>query len=145
SHEEQLMLMSLWCLAPSPLMLGGNLPDNTQWDLDLVSNDEVLAVDQDSLVKPATRVSQQGPPNARTEVWVRELKDGNRAVGLFNRSGNATEVTLNWDEAALAGKWIVRDLWQHKDLGAFDAKLALQVPAHGAVLLKLSPASNGKE
>ena len=145
SHEEQLMLMSFWCLAPSPLMLGGNLPDNTQWDLDLVSNDEGLAVDQDCLVKPATRVSQQSPPNARTEVWVRELKDGSRAVGLFNRSGNATEVTLNWDEAALSGKWTVRDLWQHKDMGAFDAKLALQVPAHGAVLLKLSPASNGKE
>ncbi len=141
THDEQIMLMSFWCLAPSPLMLGGNLPDNTQWDLNLISNDEVLALDQDPLVKPATRVSQQGAPNARTEVWVRELKDGNRAAGLFNRSGNATEVTLNWDEAKLSGKWTARDLWQHKDLGIFDTKLALQVPAHGAVLLKLSPAS----
>ena len=137
--------MSFWCLAPSPLMLGGNLPDNTPWDLGLISNDEVLAVNQDSLVKPATRVSQQGPANARTEVWVRELKDGNRAVGLFNRSGNAAEVTLNWDEAALSGKWIARDLWQHKNLGKCDTELALQVPAHGAVLLKLSPASKGRE
>jgi alpha-galactosidase len=122
-------------------MLGGNLPDNTQWDLDLITNDEVLAVDQDSLVKPAKRVSQQGPPNARTEVWIRELKDGSLAVGLFNRGGNATEVTLNWDEAALSGKWIVRDLWQHKDLGNFDGKIAMQVPAHGAILLKLNPAT----
>ena len=101
----------------------------------------MLALDQDPLVKPATRVSQEGPPNARTEVWVRELKDGNRAVGLFNRSENATEVTLNWDEASLSGKWIARDLWQHKNLGKFDTKLTMQVPAHGAVLLKLSPAS----
>ena len=144
SHDEQIMLMSSWCLAPSPLMHGGNLPDNTQWDLDLVSNDEVLALDQDPLVKPAKRVSQQGPPNARTEVWARELNDGSRAVRLFNRGGNATEVTLNWDDAALSGRWAARDLWQHKDLGAFDAKLALQVPSHGAVLLKFSPASKGK-
>jgi alpha-galactosidase len=142
SHDEQIMLMSFWCLAPSPLMLGGNLPDNTQWDLELISNDEVLAVDQDSLGNPAIRVSQQGPSNASTEVWVRELKDGNRAVGLFDRGGNAAEVTLNWDEAALSGKWIARDLWQHKNLGTFDRKLVLQAPAHGAVLLKLSPASN---
>ncbi len=139
THDEQIMLMSFWCLAPSPLMLGGNLPDNTQWDLDLISNDEVLALDQDPLVKPAKRISQQGPPNARTEVWVRELKDGSRAVGLFNRGSGGAEATLNWDEAALSGRWTARDHWQHKDLGAFDAKLALQVPAHGAMLLKLVP------
>jgi alpha-galactosidase len=137
THDEQIMLMSFWCLAPSPLMLGGNLPDSTQWDLDLISNDEVLALDQDPLVKPATRVNQQGPWNARTEVWVRELKNGSRAVGLFNRSGNASEVAVNRDEAGISGKWTARDLWQHKDLGTFDAKLTFTVPAHGAVLLKL--------
>ena len=104
----------------------------------------MLALDQDPLVKPAKRVSQLGAPNARTEVWVREPKEGNQAVGLFNRGGNATEATLNGDEATLTGKWIVRDLWQHENLGILDAKLTLQVPAHGAVLLKLSPASNGK-
>ena len=145
SHDEQMMLMSFWCLAPSPLMLGGNLADNTQWDLDLLSNDEVLALDQDSLVKPATRVSRQVSPNARTEVWVRELKDGNRAVGLFNRSGTATEVNLNWDEAGLSGEWSARDLWQHKNLGTFDTKFALEMPAHGAVLLKFSPTSKRKK
>ena len=117
------------------------MPDNTPWDLSLITNDEVLALDQDPLVKPATRVHQQGPPNAGAEVWVRELKDGNRAAGLFNRTENATEVTLNWNEASLSGKWIARDLWQHKNLGSFDRKLTLQVPAHGAVLLKLTPAS----
>jgi len=142
SHDEQIMLMSFWCLAPSPLMLGGNLPDNTPWDLSLLTNDEVLALDQDPLVKPATRVQQEGPPDARTEVWVRELKNGNRAAGLFNRSERAAEITLNWDAASLSGKWVARDLWQHKDLGKFDTKLTLQVPSHGAVLLKLTPASS---
>jgi hypothetical protein len=141
SHDEQILLMSFWCLAPSPLMLGGNLPDNAPWDLSLLTNDEVLALDQDPLVKPATRVSQEGPPKARTEVWVRELKDGNRAVGFFNRGEKAADVTLHWDEGSFSGKWIARDLWQHKNLGKFDTKLTMQVPAHGAVLLKLAPAS----
>jgi hypothetical protein len=140
THDEQITLMSFWCLAPSPLMLGGNLPDNTQWDLDLITNDEALAVDQDSLAKPAVRVSNQGEQNARTEVWVRELKDGSRAVGLFNCGDKDAEVTFYWDEAKLVGMWTARDLWQHKDLGVFDAKLTMRVPAHGAVLLKLRPA-----
>ena len=141
THDEQITLMSFWCLAPSPLMLGGNLPDNTQWDLDLITNDEVLAVDQDPLVNPAKRISQQGTRNARTEVWVRDLKDGSRAAGLFNRGNEAMEVVLNWNDAALSGKWVARDLWKHTDLGEFNDKISLQVPAHGSVLLKLTPVS----
>ena len=140
THDEQITLMSFWCLAPSPLMLGGNLPDNTPWDLDLITNDEVLALNQDPLVKPAARVSQRGEPNARTEVWIRELNDGSRGAALFNRGDKVMEVVLDWNDASLSGKWVARDLWQHRDLGEFNGKLALQVPAHGGVLLKLSPA-----
>ena len=60
SRDEQITLMSFWCLAPSPLMLGGNLPDNTDWDLALITNDEVLAVNQDPLANPAARVTSIG-------------------------------------------------------------------------------------
>lgn len=145
SHDEQTTLMSFWCLAPSPLMLGGNLPDNTPWDLDLITNDEVIALDQDALVKPAVRISQQGTrggrgtPSSLTEVWVRELKDGSRAVGLFNRGEQATQVTFNLNDAKFSGTWTARDLWQHKDLGNTDANIMQQVPPHGSVLLKLNP------
>jgi len=121
-------------------MLGGNLPDNTPWDLDLITTDEVLSLDQDALAQPATRISQVGAPASRTEVWVRPLKDGNRAAGLFNRGTSAADVTLNWEDAKLTGKWVARDLWQHKNLGTFDAKITLQVSPHGSVLLKLNPA-----
>jgi len=136
---EATTLISFWCLAPSPLMLGGNLPDNTPEDLALITNDELLAIDQDPLAQPAARVSQQSSPAGRTEVWVRTLKDGSRAVGLFNRGETASDVALTWNDAKLSGKWTVRDLWQHKDLGPQEAQLALPVPPHGAVLLKLSP------
>ena len=145
THDEQTTLISFWCLAPSPLMLGGDLPDNTDWDLGLITNDEVLAIDQDPLARPAARVSQKGTPGGRgtqstqIETWVRELKDGSRAVGLFNRSEQAAEIPLQWEDAKLTGQWTARDLWQHKDLGAFNNQLAMKVPAHGSVLLKLKP------
>jgi len=139
THAEQTTLMSFWCLAPSPLMLGGNLPDNKAEDLAVITNDEVLAIDQDPLAKPAARVSQVGAGTELTEAWVRELKGGSRAAGLFNRSEKDTEVSLRWEDAKLVGNWLARDVWQKKDMGSFDAKLAVTVPAHGAVLLKLTP------
>jgi len=136
SHDEQITLMSFWCLAPSPLMLGGNLPDNTDADLAMVTNDEVLAIDQDPLAKPAARVSQTAADH--TEVWVRELKGTDRAAGLFNRGDNPATVSLNADDAKLTGTWTARDVWSHQDLGPLQGKLSLTVPPHGAVLLKLT-------
>ena len=132
STNEQVMLMSLWALAPSPLMLGNNLPDTDAWTLSLLTNDEVLAVNQDALGRSATRASQTNG----TEVWVKGLKDGSKAVGLFNRSSAAAEVELNWPDAGLTGKQTFRDLWAHRDLGTFETKYATEVPAHGAVLLR---------
>jgi len=124
--------MSLWALAPSPLMLGNNLPDTDEWTLSLLTNDEVIAVNQDALGSPARRVMQ----TKGTEVWVKELKDGSKAIGLFNRSAAAQDVELDWTDAGLAGKQALRHLWSHKDLGVFEAKFSVQVPRHGAVLLR---------
>jgi hypothetical protein len=138
THDEQVMLMSLWCLRPSPLMLGMNLPDNDDWTLSLITNDEVLALDQDRLGKPARRVSQ----HAGGEVWVRELQDGSKAAGLFNRGSIEENVTLNWSDAGLAGTQSVRDLWQHKELGNFNGQMTLPVPRHGAILLRLVKRGN---
>jgi hypothetical protein len=140
TKDEQITLMSFWCLSPSPLMLGGNLPDNKEWDLSLITNDEALAIDQDPLVHPASRIAQKNEAGVKTEVWARDLKGGARAVGLFNRGDKEAEVTLDWEAAKLTGKWAARDLWQHKDLGEFETKISLTVPAHGTVLLKLTPA-----
>lgn len=132
TKDEQLMLMSLWAIAPSPLMLGNQLTDTDEWTLSLLTNDEVLAVNQDPLGKPARRAAQK----AGTEVWVKELKDGSTAIGLFNRNPSAASVELNWIDARLSGKRTLRDLWQHKDLGAFETTYSASVPAHGAVLLR---------
>jgi len=85
-------------------MLGGNLPDNTDWDLALITNDEVLAIDQDALAKPARRLNQQAVPPCRTEVWVRELTNGRRVAGLYNRSETVADLMLDRGQAKLSGK-----------------------------------------
>jgi alpha-galactosidase len=132
TKDEQLTLMSLWSLASSPLMLGDNLPDTDDWTASLLTNDEVLAVDQDSLGVAARQVWQKDG----LEVWVKDLKDGSKAIGLFNRSVREATIDLSWTEAGLKGKQRLRDLWQHEDLGSFDQTFSTTVPSHGVVLIR---------
>lgn len=81
TRDEQLTLLSFWCLLPSPLMVGANLPDNDAWTLALLTNPEVLAVNQDSLGAAARQVLVTNG----VEVWMKPLHGGSRAVGIFNR------------------------------------------------------------
>jgi hypothetical protein len=134
THDEERTLMSLWSLASSPLMLGNNLPDTDAWTLALLTNDEVLAIDQDALGIAAKRVSS----NAGLEVWVKPLKDGSNAIGLFNRSATDAPVVLNWTDAGLTGKQALRDVWEQKNLGTFADQYSSTVPSHGAVLLHVA-------
>ncbi len=104
-----------------------------QFTLDLLTNGEVIDVDQDPLGKQASRKQQDGD----AEVWARPLFDGTTAVALFNRGQEAKEVTARWSELGLSGKLAVRDLWQQKDLGTAEGSFSATVPSHGAVLLKI--------
>ncbi len=131
THDEERTLMSLWSLESSPLMLGNNLPDTDGWTLSLITNDEVLALDQDVMGQSAKCVSQKDG----VEVWVKDLKDGSKAIGLFNRGPKQADARLNWADAGLSGKENLRDLWQHKDLGSFDQFFSTDVPSHGVVLV----------
>lgn len=133
THSEQMTLLSLWSLLPSPLMLGANLPDNDPWTLALLTNPEVLAVNQDSLGASGKPISQSDDG----EVWSKKLADGSLAVGLFNRSDFDSEVSADWAKLGLTGRYAVRDLWQRRDLGQFEGKYTVTVPGHGVVLLRL--------
>jgi alpha-galactosidase len=134
TKDEQRTLMTLWCLAPSPLMFGGNLPDNDDWTEALLTNDEAIAVDQD----PAGNQGQRVVHENGHEVWVKELSGGDKAIGLFNRNASEEWIVLRWGDANLSGKQKVRDVWDQKDLGMFSDELTMTVPGHGAVLLRLS-------
>lgn len=133
TRDEQLTLLSLWALAPSPLMLGMNLPDNDDWTTALLTDPEVYAVNQDAAAKPARRMFV---PGLTAELWMRELADGSHAVGLFNRTGQPVKVSLDWNKIGFRRAPVVRDLWLRKDL-VRENEFVAELPPHGCQLLRL--------
>jgi alpha-galactosidase len=138
--NEQYTHVSLWCLLSAPLLIGCDMTAMDDFTLSLLSNDEVLAVDQDSLGRQAARLSQTN----NLEVWAKDLEDGSMAVGLFNRNTNAQEVIAKWSDLGLKGRATVRDLWRQKDIGKFKDEFHATVPRHGVVLVKITGATASK-
>jgi alpha-galactosidase len=131
--NEQYTHVSLWCLLAAPLIFSGDITRMDDFTLSLLTNDEVLEVDQDPLGKPGHRVAI----NDELEVWVKDLEDGSKAVGLFNRGEAETEVSAKWADLGLTGKQIVRDLWRQTDLGTLNGEFKITVPRHGVVLIRI--------
>ena len=134
--NEQYTHISLWCLLASPLLIGCDMTQLDEFTLGLLTNDEVLDVNQDPLGHQAARVAQHGA----LEVWAKDLEDGSKAVGLFNRGSSEETVTANWFDLGLSGEQTVRDLWRQKDLGKFTGQFETKVGRHGVVLVKIAPA-----
>jgi hypothetical protein len=134
TRNEQLTLLSLWSLLPSPLMVGANLPDNDDWTLALLTNPEVIAVNQDALGLAAQRLTNN---LAGAEIWTKQLADKSVAVGIFNRSIAVVPVNLIWHDLGLGVKAAVRDLWLRQDLGR-QKNFTADLPPHGCVLLKVN-------
>jgi alpha-galactosidase len=134
TYAEQVTHITLWSLLAAPLLIGCDMSDMDKFTLDLLTNDEVLDVNQDPLGKQAGRVFSGGD----IQVWSRPLQDGTTAVGILNTDfGVDVEGTVKWADIGVQGKQPVRDLWTHKDLGSFDGQYTARLPAHGAVLLKI--------
>lgn len=131
---EQYFQISLWCILTQPLLLSCNVPTMDAFDLNLVSNDEVLAVDQDSLCRQGYRVASA---RGNWEIWAKDLADGGKAVALFNLA--ATDQTLSFTRQQLGLAGSVRDLWRQKDLGPLGDQFSAQVSSHGVVFLKVKP------
>jgi alpha-galactosidase len=128
---------SLWCILAAPLMAGNDLRSMSREVAEILTNREVIAVDQDPLGMQGRRVKRNGDQ----EVWSKQLADGGRAVVLFNRGPAAAEVSVSWTDIGypshLTAK--VRDLWAHKDLGSLSGKFSAEVPSHGVVMVTLKP------
>lgn len=131
--NEQYLQMTFWCLVSAPLILSGDVTHLDPFTLSLLTNDEVLAVNQDPLVKAARRVSKDGD----LEVWLKPLVDG-LAVGMINRGEDPTAVVARWKDLGIKGRWKVRVLWSQADAGVRDREFRALVPRHGAVLIKLT-------
>ena len=134
--DEQYTHITLWCLLSAPLLLGCDLEKLDDFTLNLLQNDEVLAVNQDSLGRQAVSVAK----TAATQVYAKKLADGSTAVGLFNISSNApVAVTAEWSALKLTGRQTVRDLWRQKDLGQYEGRIEMTVAPHGAEMLRIHP------
>lgn len=131
--NEQYTHISLWCLLSSPLLIGCDMTQLDAFTLNLLENDEVIAVDQDALGKEATTVAREG----ETRVYAKQLADGSEAVGLFNLGETEQSVTVHWSDFGGKGKLNVRDLWRQKDLGKFKDSYTATVPRHGVMLIKV--------
>jgi alpha-galactosidase len=132
-EEEYRTHMSLWCLLAAPLLAGNDLSKMTSETLAILTNPEVVAVDQDTLGIQGHRVAQEG----QLEVWVKLLADGSKAVGLFNRGESVMPVTAYFQDIGVGDSASVRDLWKRKDLGVFKSSFTAQVPLHGVVMIKV--------
>ena len=138
--DEQYTHISLWCLLSAPLLIGCDMTKLDDFTLNLLENDEVLAIDQDELGKEATCVIKDGD----LRIYEKELADGGRALGFFNLGSEPAKLEFkDFATLSLTGVQHVRDLWRQKDLTNVDAAngiLPLTIPAHGVVLYKLTAA-----
>jgi len=130
---------SFWALLAAPLIAGNDLRTMPPEIHDILTNKEVIAINQDPLGRQGRRVRKDN--QLKVDVWAKQLTDGSRAVILFNRGTAEQIIAVNWEEIGYPANIVasVRDLWQHKDLGKQTGKTAATVPAHGVVMLAVRP------
>jgi alpha-galactosidase len=135
--EEYRAHFSLWAILAAPLLAGNDLRDMKPEIHDILTDKEVIAVNQDPLGSEGRRVVKDGD----VEVWAKQMQDGSRAVALLNRGTSEKEITFSWENLGYPSHLTagVRDLWQAKDLGQFKEKFSAQVAPHSVVMLRVAP------
>jgi alpha-galactosidase len=126
--------MSLWSMLAAPLIAGNDLRTMTPAIREILTNREVIAIDQDAEGKQAKRAWKSGDQ----EIWTRPLAGGDEAVALFNRSESDANIDLRWSDFGIRVPKKMRDLWAHSDILAEKNGYSAKVPAHAVVLLRLS-------
>lgn len=132
--NEQYTHITLWSLLSAPLLIGCDLERLDDFTLNLLTNDEVIAVNQDILGKQAVPVIIDGD----VQVWVKELADGSKAAGIFNLGDQIVDYKLVFSKAGLPGKVKIRDLWRQKDIGEYENSFDVKLPVHMVSFLKIS-------
>ncbi len=140
TDDEYRAHFSLWAVMSAPLMAGNDVRAMPPATREILGNKDVIAVDQDSLGVQGMLVQE---PGIDLQVWSKPLADGSRAVVLLNRSGLQTVIATSWRAIGLTGPARVRDLWAHSDLGAFTGRFSATVPAHGVVMVRITPVTGG--
>jgi alpha-galactosidase len=137
NEDEQRAHFAMWAMLAAPLMAGNDVANMSATTRAILTDPEIVAIDQDPLGQQARRVWKDGD----REIWGRELAGGAYALALLNRGPAAASIEVDWLRLGLArlSGSKVRSAWAHKDLGPIDQAFAAIVPSHGAVILKVMP------
>ncbi|MBV9297126.1 MAG: glycoside hydrolase family 27 protein, partial [Acidobacteriaceae bacterium] len=134
TDDEYRTHMTLWSLLAAPLLAGNDLARMSKSTLDILTNKEIIAIDQDAAAHPVKRnVIEEG----KTEIWTRELEDGSTAVALFNRGEQQASITVEWSKLGASAPASGRDLWAHKDVAFSGQSYTATVPKHGVSAFRL--------
>jgi alpha-galactosidase len=135
--DEQYTHVTLWCLLSAPLIISCDLEHIDSFTMGLLTNDEVIAVDQDPAARPARKAWHRGD----FQVWTKELSDGSVAAGFFNTGKEKGVVKVNLRELGLSGAYEARDLWKRADQGTVTGDMAVELNSHGAAMFRFSKKS----
>ncbi|MEH0152888.1 glycoside hydrolase family 27 protein [Limibacter armeniacum] len=136
TKDEQRTHMSFWAIMRSPLMMGGDMPDNSPFVESLMTNEEVIALNQQGIM------SKQLYRKDDLVVWVSRMPEtGNYNVGFFNLSDKTQDMTISWKELGIKSNCTIRNLWSQTDIGSFSQSFTIKVNAHGSELFTFSPKS----
>ena len=149
--NEQYSHISMFALLSAPMLVGCPIEQLDAFTLNLLTNDEVIAVDQDPLGRPARLLRD----TMGVQTWLKTMEDGSYVLGLFHtgnygqtpaswfRWGNEVPVNyrLEWSKLGLSGRWIMRDLWRQRDIGGMSPGRTFSIPYHGVMLIRLKRAS----
>ena len=141
NDDEYRTQMTLWCLLAAPLFAGNDLTKMNPATLELLTNPEAIAVDQDAAGVQGRCAWPEGP----VQIWTKPLADGGTAVGLFNLDAHPMSITANFQSLGLPATVVARDLWRRKNLGTLKENYTVSVPRHGAVFLKIKSATGAAE
>lgn len=137
TNTEYKAHFSFWALLNAPLIAGNDLREMDAETIEILTNKEVIRINQDSLGKQGYKIFDDGDK----EVWAKALSNGDYGVILFNRSSGDQHISVNWDMIApelASASYQVRDLWKHSDLGTFKYAYSTQVPSHGVSMIRIS-------
>lgn len=133
TFEEQRTVMSMWCMLSAPLLIGANMELMDEATLSLLTNEEVIAVNQDALGRAGSLVKTID----NTEFWTKQMEDGSLVVGMLNLANETRTVKFPFSAVQLQGTQKLRNLWTKSDLGSFKNEFETSIPAHGIVMLQI--------
>jgi Alpha-galactosidase len=144
THDEYVTHFSMWAMLAAPLMAGNDIRSMDKETREILTNKEVIAVDQDSLGEQARRFMDMG----EQEIWAKPLSNGELAVCFLNRTDNVWNLNHDWKKQTVyyatqvnihKKEYTIRDLWKHKDIGTTASLTKASIPAHGVLMVRLSP------